>query len=304
MKEIPRITIGLTISCLVAALVMGSVFAVTDKAKKHNEHMNVQETMMGLLGYGKAKPAPSDLKLHTFYRYIIDDGGVSYLGYLLPVASGEKKGHTLLIIDLKGACIDRLDVPITPEAAIEAPVRETAIRGVIKPPRRFTYGDSAIIAKQGDKRMAYLLPGAFPGFKTFIKAMLAIDPAFNVIGLEIMEHEEDPGLGGEISQEYFKNQFKGKSFEKMKELGVVKEPLPEEYRNYLETKKWKEGAFTAQNIEEIRKKYQDKDVYALTGATISSKAVTGGVKNIVRKFAYRVKALDDVIASEKVPVAF
>ena len=52
MKQILRITIGLTISCLFAALVMGSVFTLTDKAKRHNEHQNVQDTMLELLGYG------------------------------------------------------------------------------------------------------------------------------------------------------------------------------------------------------------------------------------------------------------
>ena len=74
MKEIIRITLGLTVSCLVAAFVMGTVFAVTDRAKKHNEHLNVQETMFGLLGYSKSRPAPSQLKLFTIYRYSIDVG--------------------------------------------------------------------------------------------------------------------------------------------------------------------------------------------------------------------------------------
>ena len=42
--------------------------------------------------------------------------------------------------------------------------------------------------------------------------MLALDPQFSLLGLEILEHEEDPGLGAEIEQDYFRNQFKGKSF--------------------------------------------------------------------------------------------
>ena len=55
MKQILRITIGLTISCLFAALVMGSVFTLTDKAKKHNEHQNVQDTMLELLKRSAAR---------------------------------------------------------------------------------------------------------------------------------------------------------------------------------------------------------------------------------------------------------
>jgi len=57
-------------------------------------------------------------------------------------------------------------------------------------------------------------------------------------------------------------------------------------------------------VDTIRSKYQDKDIYALTGATISSKAVTNGVKNMIRKFAYRINRLDSVISREHIPVAF
>jgi electron transport complex protein RnfG len=192
--------------------------------------------------------------------------------------------------------------------ATEAPDRKKALKAVLKPPKSFSFADSTIIAQLGEKRLAYLLPGEFPGFKTFISVMLAvmlaIDPGFKILGLDIMEHEEDPGLGGEIEQEYFENQFKNKALEKVKVLKVVKEPLPQEYRRYLETKKWKERAFSPQEIAELRSKYQDQDIYALTGATISSKAVTVGVRNIIKRFAYREKILARVISSQKVPVAF
>ena len=304
MKQILRIIIGLTISCLIAALVMGSVFTITDKAKKHNEHLNVQGTMLGLLGYTKARPAPSDLKLHSVYRYIIEDGGEKYLGYMVPVEKGNKEGYELLVIDLKGKFAAKDAVHISPEKVLEAVERETALKAVLKPPKTFVYADATIIATMGNKRLAYLLPGRFQGFKTFIKVMLALDPTFKILGLEILEHEEDPGLGGEIEQEYFKNQFSDKDLKKVKELKVIKEPLPEEYRSYLERGKWKEGAFPEAAISAIQSKYQDKDIYALTGATISSKAVTDGVKSMIKKFAYRVEILDGAIAGQNVAVAF
>ena len=304
MKEIIRITIGLTVSCLIAALLMGSVFIVTDKAKKHNEHANVQEAMLGLLGYTKGHPAPSDLRLYTIYRYIIEDGDKRTLGYMLPVVKGEQAGCQLVVIDLDGQFVNRFKLNITPEKAAEDSERSSALKAVLKPPKTFVYSDSTIVAKLGQKRLAYLLPGKFTGFKTFINVMLAIDPSFKIIGLEIMEQEEDPGLGAEIKQDYFKNQFKGKSFEKMKKINVIKEPLPEEYKKYLETKKGKEEPLPKGVVDTIRSKYQDKDIYALTGATISSQAVTNGVKNMIRKFAYRIDRLDNVISRQHIPVAF
>ena len=304
MKQIIRITVGLTVSCLIAALVMGSVFIVTDKAKKHNEHVNVQQTMLGLLGYTKSHPAPSDLRLYAIYRYIITDGDTSTLGYVLPVLKGDGVGYQLMVMDLDGQFVNQYALDLTPDRASEPTERSAALREVVQPPKAFAYADATIVAKLGQNRLAYLLPGEFPGFKTFIHVMLALNPSFEILGLEITEQEEDPGLGAEIKQDYFKNQFKGKSFEKVKDLHVVKEPLPEEFKAYLETKKGKESPIPEGELDVIRSTYQDKDIYALTGATISSKSVTDGVKNMVAKFAYRINRLDSVISRQDIPVAF
>jgi len=302
MREIIRITVSLTVSCLIAALVMGSVFIITDKAKRHNEQLNIQQTMLGLLGYGKDNPVPSDLEFYTIYRYIIEDGEIKTVGYMVPVGAGGKESYELVTMDLAGQFVDRISLDITPESASEPPERKSALTSVLKPPKKFVYADATIIAERGDKRLAYLLPGEFPGFKTFIHVMLALDPTFTIIGLDITEHEEDPGLGGEIQEDYFKNQFKGKSFERTKNLTVVKEPLPDEYKKYLEAGKG-EG-LSKGVVDAIRTQYLDRDIYSLTGATISSKAVTNGVKNMINKFAYRLNILDSVIERQHIPVAF
>jgi Na+-translocating ferredoxin:NAD+ oxidoreductase subunit G len=304
MKQIIRITVGLTVSCLIAALVMGSVFIVTDKAKKHNEHVNVQQTMLGLLGYTKSHPAPPDLKLYTMYRYILTDGNTSTLGYVLPVSKGDTVGYQLMVMDLNGQFVNQHPLDLTTNMASEATERAAALKKVVKPPQTFVYADATIVAMLGERRLAYLLPGEFPGFKTFIHVMLALDPSFEILGLEITEQEEDPGLGAEIKQDYFKNQFKGKSFKKIKDLHVVKEPLPEEYKTYLEKESGKGAPLPEKELDAIRANYQDKDIYALTGATISSKAVTDGVKTMVAKFAYRINRLESVISTQKIPVAF
>jgi electron transport complex protein RnfG len=276
---------------------MGTVFVITDRSKKQNEHNNFQETMLGLLGYNKQKPAPSDLELYPVYRYIIEEKGVTYLGYMVPVKNADGKAYDLLMLTLEGALAKRFPLNISLEKAVTAAERQNALQKVFTASQNVTYQDQTIVARQGQNRVAYLLPGEFPGFKTFIKVMLALNPKFDIIGLEIMEHEEDPGLGAEIKQNYFKNQFKNKSFERLKDLDVVKEPLPEAYRPYLEAPE----TLTPAQIETIRTQYQDKNIYALTGATISSRSVTNGVKNMVKRFAYRIKILDDVIAKEQIP---
>ena len=294
MKDILTIIIRLTISCILAATVMGSAFIVTNKAKKHNEHVNEQKVRYTLLGYSADKPIPDSMDLHEVYRYIVSDKQNQYIGYLL---SG-KEGFIFLTLDLSGKVIDNTSVEVDEAKVLEKEERDKVVKGIVGPGKEAKFADQTIIVTNDGKRIAYLLDGKFTGFKTFIGVMLATDPQFTLLGLEILEHEEDPGLGAEIEQDYFRNQFKGKTFEQLKDLDVVKEPLPDEYFQALE------GNVAAEDAAKILKQYGNKDIYALTGATISSRSVNNGVKSIVKKFAYRLNILDTALAEQKIEVAF
>jgi len=81
-------------------------------------------------------------------------------------------------------------------------------------------------------------------------------------------------------------------------LKVVKEPLPAEYQQALE------GGIAEADMARIMEQYKEKDIYALTGATISSKSVTDGVKGMVKKFAYRLDILDKVLKEQQIAVSF
>jgi electron transport complex protein RnfG len=304
MKEIIKITFALTLSCVVAASAMGLTYTVTANAKKHNHHMSVQNAMMDLLGFGAGNPAPSDLKFLNVYRYIVEDGDKKYLGYMVPVEKGSEEAYEIVLIDLEGKFAEKFEVPISVEAAEAAHDRAAALQKVLAPPKVFSYADASVIATAGGKRLGYVLPGKFPGFRTFIHALVAMDSKFELLGVEIMEHEEDAGLGAEITQEYFKNQFKGKSFEKLKTLEVVKKPMPDDYKMYLEKSKLTEGMLTEEQIAEIQKQYKDSDIYAITASTISSRAVTKGVVNTAKKFAYRINKLDEILKNQKIHAAF
>jgi len=297
MNEFLKITFLLTLSCLMPAVVMGTAFIFTDKAKKHNEHVNVQTTMLSLLGYSDLNPAPKELKLYSLYRYIIEEKGTTYLGDMVPVTESGKESYELLKLNLEGKLMQRVPMNISPDAAAEDAERATAMKEALKTEQGISYQDRTVVARLGDQRLAYLLPGKFGGFKTFINVILSLNPDFAIRGLEIMEHEEDPGLGAEISQNYFKNQFRNKSFERLKSLDVIKEPLPDEYRAYLNAP----DKMDKDKADAIIKQYGEKDIYALTGSTISSRSVTDGVKNMVKRFAYRIQVLNDVIADQKIP---
>lgn len=101
-------------------------------------------------------------------------------------------------------------------------------------------------AKTGDAVLGYIIESYGKGYSSFIHVLIATDTAYAIKKITILSHAETPGLGDEIEKDDFKNQFTGKQAAAMK---VIK------------------GA-TTENIQ------------AISGATISSRAVTeDAVKN-------------------------
>ena len=298
MKDIITIVVRLTLSCLLAATVMGVCFIFTSNAKKHNEHVKEQKTMYELLGYKGDVKKPDTVAMHEVYRYVISGNDSQSIGYLLPQGPGEDGGHIFVNVDLDGKMIESKPVDITEKDVLETELRNKAVQATVGAGYTAVYADETIVVTDNGARIAYLLGGKFQGFKTFINVMLAVDPNFSMVGFEVLEHEEDPGLGAEIEQDYFKNQLKGKPFEAIKTIDVVKAPIPSDYLEALN------GKLTEEETLAFREQYKTKDVYALTGATISSRAVTNGLKGIVTKFAYRINVLDKVLQEQQLAVSF
>lgn len=297
MKNIITIVVRLTISCLMAASVMGIFFIFTSNAKKHNEHVQEQRVMYELLGFKSGATIPESMALHEVYRYVVTGGGQQTIAYLVPQA-GEKKGFLYVNIALDGTMVSQKALALSPAQALEPKARLEAVTAAAEPGSTVKFADQTIVVTKEGKRIAYILGGKFQGFKTFVNVMLAVDPAFAILGLDVLEHEEDPGLGAEIDQDYFKNQFKGKPFEALKTIDVLKAPIPEDYLKALN------GKVGEEDVQKFREQYKDKAVYALTGATISTKAVTEGVKGIVTKFAYRINVLDKILKEQQLAVSF
>lgn len=298
MKDIITIIVRLTVSCLLAATVMGLCFIFTSNAKKHNEHVKEQQVMYELLGYKGGATVPDSMAMHAVYRYVISNSEKQSIGYLVPSGDGGEGDFLFVNIDLDGTLLESKPVALSAGDALEAESRNKAVVAAVSPGNVVNFADQTIVVTENGNRIAYLLGGKFQGFKTFINVMLAVDPAFSLVGMEILEHEEDPGLGAEIEQDYFKNQFKGKPFEALKTVDVLKAPIPEDYFKALT------GKVGEEDIMSFREQYKDKDIYAITGATISTKAVANGVKGIVRKFAYRVTVLDKVLKEQQLAVSF
>lgn len=96
--------------------------------------------------------------------------------------------------------------------------------------------------------IAYIVPSESKGYGGTIELLVAVSPEGTVMNYTIVEAKETPGLGDKAAKSPFIDQFPGKTSE---QLIVTK---------------------NATNTENIQ---------AISGATITSRAVTLGVKNAV-----------------------
>jgi electron transport complex protein RnfG len=302
MKEIFKITMSLTAVCIAASLILGFVYAKTDHARKLNEERIEQKTIQGLLGFGADEKAPDDLKIFPVYRYVITSPqGETSLGYVLPL-KGDKV--VLVELDLSGKPIRVLPIDASISSLADQANRDNIINGALPKGSKSVWAQTIFVADRGGKRLSYVVPGVIQGFKTFIKLMVSLTPDFTVSGVAVTYSEEDPGLGAEIQKDFFRNQFVGKTLDLIKKLSVVKEPLPADYASSLDPVKAKQKGLTAEQVKEIKAKHLNDDIYALTGATISSRALTKGVVNTVQKFVKRLEILDEAIRKEQLSIAF
>ncbi len=302
MKEIFKITMSLTAVCIAASLILGFVYAKTDHARKVNEERMEQQTIQGLLGFGPDTKPPDDLKINPVYRYVITSPkGETSLGYVLPL-KGDKVA--LVELDLSGKPIRVIPIDASISSLADRANRDNIINQALPKGSKSVWAQTIFVADRGGKRLSYVVPGVIQGFKTFIKLMVSLTPDLTVSGVAVTYSEEDPGLGAEIQKDFFRNQFVGKTLDLLKKLTVLKEPLPSDYASALDPVKAKQRGMSTEQVKEIKAKHLKDDIYALTGATISSRALTKGVVNTVQKFAKRLEILDEAIKKEQLSIAF
>lgn len=294
MKEFLRIALNLLIISLVSAALLGLVFTRTENIRKHNEQARL-ETSMGRYLDPSAGPA----HYARIHRYLVErPGQAAAVGYVLPVRGG---GNAFLLLTPGGEVLSAtpLDGPVDDEAERDA----TLARAL--PGAAVHYADSYILALDAaGHRMASFIQGRTGGFKTWVHLLVALGPDGSVKGLEVLHHEEDPGLGAEIEQEYFRNQFAGRTLDGLRKLGVVRLPLPDDYRRCLERSKWAARGLDPQREEDVCARYGHEDIHAITGATISSRRVTEGVKRLVLAFVKRMEIVERTARSAGLEPAF
>jgi Na+-translocating ferredoxin:NAD+ oxidoreductase subunit G len=128
-------------------------------------------------------------------------------------------------------------------------IKETSLEGIIMEVNEGT---------ASGKTAGYAIKVAPKGYGGAVQIMVGISTEGKVEGIKILSHSETPGLGANAPAPKFSGQFAGKPIEK--ELQVVK-TVPS----------------------------ADNQVEAITGATITSKAVTNGVNEAVKFYNAKLK---------------
>jgi electron transport complex protein RnfG len=156
------------------------------------------------------------------------------------------------------------------------------------------------VARAGGTLAGFVGESTTRGYKNKIRYLVALTPAFEIAGVRVVEHEEDPGLGAEVATRAFEGQFIARSAEATASLSVTRDPMPEDWRSAL-------AQLTRTPVEEWRAAHADligregrRPIYAVTGATISSRAVPDGVRTTVERFRRRWELLESARAAAPV----
>lgn len=102
------------------------------------------------------------------------------------------------------------------------------------------------IAKKGSDITGYAVKVAPKGYGGAVSVVVGITTDGTIQGIKVGDHTETPGLGANATKPAFQGQFAGKTWENP--LSVIKSGTP-----------------------------KDNEIAALSGATITSRAVTNGV---------------------------
>lgn len=111
------------------------------------------------------------------------------------------------------------------------------------------------------KLMGYAFLAEGQGYQGTIQILATVDPTFKILGgIEIIESRETPGLGSKIKKDSFRQQFKGLNISRPIECIKIK-----------------------------KEEKKDNQITAITGATVSSKAVVNILNKRIEELRQQIK---------------
>ena len=139
---------------------------------------------------------------------------------------------------------------IAEQSALEA---EQSRKVVLSDADSFEEADGYYIGKANNETVGYVFQTEAKGYGGAVKVMTGISADGQITGVVILEHSETPGLGANAEKASFTDQFKQTAPEKG--ITLVKNKAP-----------------------------SDGEIEAMTGASITSRAVTNAVNEAITKY--------------------
>jgi electron transport complex protein RnfG len=262
--EVLRIATSMVVTCALAATVLGAVYVATERYAEQERVRGERAAIAEMLGLDSTATV---LEVRQFL--VRDRGQVIYR-----TAPSDGSGAVELGFTLKGRLAQRGTVPAGAD-----------------PGKGWEPLGRLFIASRGGAVAGFVVEGEAQGYKNRIRFFVALDDSFRIDGVRVVEHEEDPGLGAEVATSWFQGQFVGRSASKLPSLDVTRDPMPEDWRAALrERDRMGPGAWRA-HYAALLDREGSRPVYAVTGATISSRALTNGVRAAVNHFQRRWELL-------------
>lgn len=129
---------------------------------------------------------------------------------------------------------------------------EAAARKLVLPEAKEFKGEGKVVEGYSDNKLVgYVITAQGEGYSSIIKMLVGLSADYKIKGVTILSQQETPGLGDRASKPDFLNQFPGKGVEQLKLLKGVPQG--------------------------------DDHITAITGATITSRAVTEGVEKAIKE---------------------
>jgi H+/Na+-translocating ferredoxin:NAD+ oxidoreductase subunit G len=286
-QEVARMVASLTAACAIGAAVLGGVYVVTERYQAAASLRTEREAITQLLSLD-AGATIEEIEMFL-------DPGPSQVVYAAHAfGAGEDEGERLTF---------SLDGRLVARASPRAHDAGGPASGAAGERKHLIPLGKVYVARVAGTLAGFVGESTTRGYKNRIRYLVALTPAFEIAGVRVVEHEEDPGLGAEVATRAFEGQFIGRSAEASAALDVTRDPMPEDWRAAL-------AQLTRTPVLDWRAAHADlvaregrRPIYAVTGATISSRALTDGVRATVERFRRRWEMLAAARAAAPVSAA-
>lgn len=258
-REVVRIALNLAAVCAVSAAILGGVYVATERHEASARMARERRAVTDLLALG------DDARVIEIQQFLAPAS--REVVYRVGAAGEDAAAAREIVFTLEGE-------------------RRPATAVLPARPDRVPLG-RLFVAEQGGRPAGFVIEGESPGYKNQIRFFVALDTTFTIQGVRVVQHEEDPGLGAEIATAWFQGQFLGRGPRALATLDVTRTPLPEDWRAALELLGTQSAGAWRESHAELIEREGREPIHAVTGATISSRALTQGVRISVEHFRRR-----------------